>query len=91
MEWTPLAGTGLGAIVGVGSTLLADRVRRRRDVTERTRQERKEIYVACLTKYRQANEDMYAAALRPPAGVPSTSPFGRRSGRRAATRYASRR
>jgi hypothetical protein len=26
--------------------------------------------VACLTKYRQAYEDMYAAALRPPAGVP---------------------
>ncbi|MFF1723443.1 hypothetical protein [Streptomyces sviceus] len=70
MEWTTLAATGLGAFVGVGSTLLADRVRWRRDLAERTRQERKEIYVACLTKYRQAYEDMYAAALRPPAGVP---------------------
>ena len=32
MEWTPLAATGLGAFVGVGSTLLADRVRWRRDL-----------------------------------------------------------
>ncbi|MFJ8107496.1 hypothetical protein [Streptomyces sp. NPDC096132] len=69
MEWTTLAATGLGAFVGVGSTLLADRVRRHHDLAERTRQERKEIYVACLTKYRQAYEDMYAAASRPPEGV----------------------
>ncbi|MFI7504232.1 hypothetical protein ACIBVL_38295 [Streptomyces sp. NPDC049687] len=69
MEWTTLAATGLGALVGVGSTLLADRVRWRRERAERTRQERKEIYVTCLTKYRQAYEDMYAAASRPPEGV----------------------
>lgn len=59
-----LAGTGFGAVVGVGSTLLADRARWRRDLTERTRQERKDIYVTCLTKYRQAYEDMHAVALR---------------------------
>lgn len=69
MEWTTLAATGLGALVGVGSTLLADRVRWRRDLSERNRQERKDIYVACLTKYRQAYEDMYAAANSPQEGT----------------------
>ncbi|MFJ3672007.1 hypothetical protein ACIPSE_36695 [Streptomyces sp. NPDC090106] len=62
MEWTTLAATGLGALVGVGSTLLADRVRRRHDATERSRRERTEIYVACLTTFRQAHEAMRAAA-----------------------------
>jgi hypothetical protein len=57
-----LAGTGVGALVGVGSTLLVDRARWRRDATARNHQERKDIYVACLTKYRQAYESMYAAA-----------------------------
>ncbi|MET8246027.1 hypothetical protein ABZV31_17355 [Streptomyces sp. NPDC005202] len=63
MDWMTLTGTGLGALVGVGSTLLADRVRRRRDLAERTRQERKEIYVTCLSKYRQAYEAMHTAAV----------------------------
>jgi uncharacterized membrane protein YccC len=57
-----LAGTGLGALVGVGSTLLADRARWRRDAAERSRQERKEIYVACPTTFRQAHEAMRAVA-----------------------------
>ncbi|WP_367322265.1 hypothetical protein [Streptomyces sp. HUAS ZL42] len=69
MEWATLAATGLGALVGVGSTLLADRMRWRRDLAERNRQERKAIYVTCLTKYRQAYEDMYAASARPPEGT----------------------
>ncbi|MFI6657330.1 hypothetical protein ACIBL8_17655 [Streptomyces sp. NPDC050523] len=62
MEWTTLAGTGLGALIGVGSTLLADRVRWRRDAAVRDHQERRDIYVTCLTKYRLAYESMYATA-----------------------------
>ncbi|MCZ4607648.1 hypothetical protein O3S80_28580 [Streptomyces sp. Lzd4kr] len=62
MDWTTLAGTALGALVGIGSTLLADRARWRRDLADRTRQERRQIYVTVLTKYRLAYEDMYAAA-----------------------------
>ncbi|MFE7166938.1 hypothetical protein [Streptomyces sp. NPDC057616] len=62
MEWTTLAATGLGALIGVGSTLLADRARRRRDAAARDHQERKDIYVTCLTKYRLAYESMYPAA-----------------------------
>ncbi|MFJ3288899.1 hypothetical protein ACIPMW_26875 [Streptomyces sp. NPDC086669] len=63
MDWTTLAATALGAFVGVGSTLLADRVRWRRDQADRTRQERRQIYVTVLTKYRLAYEDMREAAL----------------------------
>ncbi|MFF6982148.1 hypothetical protein ACFZAV_31700 [Streptomyces sp. NPDC008343] len=63
MNGTPLAGTALGAFVGVGSTLLADRARRRRELTDRTRQERRQIHVTVLTKYRLAYEAMHAAAV----------------------------
>ncbi|MFI7410489.1 hypothetical protein ACIBU0_17685 [Streptomyces sp. NPDC049627] len=63
MDWTTLAATALGALVGVGSTLLADRARWRRDMADRTRQERKQIYVTVLTKYRLAYEAMHAAAV----------------------------
>jgi len=63
MDWTTLAGTALGALVGVGSTLLADRARWRRDLADRTRQERQQIYVTVLTKYRLAYEAMHAAAV----------------------------
>ncbi|NGO42860.1 hypothetical protein [Streptomyces ureilyticus] len=58
-----LAGTALGALVGVGATLLAERARWRREAAERARQERKEIYVACLTSFRQAHETMRAVAF----------------------------
>ncbi|MET9965553.1 hypothetical protein ABZZ80_06410 [Streptomyces sp. NPDC006356] len=57
-----MAGTALGALVGVGSTLLADRARWRRDQADRTRQERRDLYVTVLTKYRLAYETMHAAA-----------------------------
>jgi len=63
MDWTTLAATALGAFVGVGSTLLADRVRWRRDRADRTRQDRRQIYVTVLTRYRLAYEDMREAAL----------------------------
>jgi hypothetical protein len=63
VEWTTLAATGLGAVVGVGSTLLADRVRWRRETGERDRRERRDLYVSCLTRYRLAYEDMHTAAL----------------------------
>ena len=72
MEWMTLAGTGLGAIVGVGSTLVADHTRWRRDAIDRSRQERKDIYIACLTTFRQAHEAMRAVATgdqREPQGA----------------------
>jgi hypothetical protein len=62
VDWTTLTATAVGALVGVGSTLLADRARWRRDLADRTRQERKQIYVTVLTKYRLAYEAMHTAA-----------------------------
>ena len=62
MEWTTLAATGLGALIGVGSNLIPHRARWRRDAAARDHQERRDIYVTCLTKYRQAYELMHAAA-----------------------------
>lgn len=70
MDWMTLAGTGLGAVVGVGSTLLVDRARWRRDTVDRSREERKALYVACLTALRQAHEAMRAvSAGDQPPGV----------------------
>lgn len=91
MDWTTLAGTALGALVGIGSTLLADRARWRRDLADRTRQERRQIYVTVLTKYRLAYEGMYAAAAGHTEGGTRRRPCGRRSVRRAATRPVRRR
>ncbi|MGW0574612.1 hypothetical protein ACWD25_01300 [Streptomyces sp. NPDC002920] len=89
MEWSTLAATGLGALVGVGSTLLADRVRWRRDLVERTRQERREIYVSCLTRYRLAYEDMYAAAANhSPENAAAAGHVPGSTGREAAVREA---
>ncbi|MER7048949.1 hypothetical protein [Streptomyces jumonjinensis] len=34
MDWTTLLATGLGALIGVGSTLVGDRIRWRRDTSE---------------------------------------------------------
>ncbi|WP_405584594.1 hypothetical protein [Streptomyces sp. NBC_01092] len=72
MDWTTLAGTALGALVGVGSTLLADRARWRRDLADRTRQERRQIYVTVLTKYRLAYEAMHTAAVAAGRGADGT-------------------
>ncbi|MFS0694084.1 hypothetical protein [Streptomyces nitrosporeus] len=38
MEWTALAATVVGAVIGVGSTLVTDRVSWRRDTSERDRE-----------------------------------------------------
>ncbi|MFD5794384.1 hypothetical protein ACFWIO_12750 [Streptomyces diastatochromogenes] len=71
MEWAALAGTGIGAVVGVGSTLLADRAKWRRESDERTRRERRDAYVTCLTRYRLAYEDMHRAATVHRHGPPA--------------------
>ncbi|MER6502554.1 hypothetical protein ABT218_25050 [Streptomyces sp. NPDC001455] len=56
MEWTTLVSTVLGAIVGVGSTLLADRVRWRRDVGERDRETLWSSYVQFLEALTHARD-----------------------------------
>lgn len=44
MDWGTLAGTALGALLGAGSTMAADRTRWRRDHSARERSTRRELY-----------------------------------------------
>ncbi|MFI9028845.1 hypothetical protein [Streptomyces sp. NPDC053560] len=55
MQWSTMAATALGAILGVVSTLLADRVRWRRELSERDRDALRASfaeYMAALAKAR---------------------------------------
>ncbi|MFD4554309.1 hypothetical protein ACFWP5_08265 [Streptomyces sp. NPDC058469] len=48
MDWGTLAGTALGAILGVGTTLLAERSRWRRENTARERAVKQRLYAEYL-------------------------------------------
>ncbi|MFE1331492.1 hypothetical protein [Streptomyces microflavus] len=69
MEWIPLVSTALGAAIGVGSTLLADRARWRRDRAGQDLDVRRQLYAdytAALSRIRTAlnecvREDIPAA------------------------------
>ncbi|WP_329230920.1 hypothetical protein OG488_19390 [Streptomyces sp. NBC_01460] len=57
MEWIPLVSTALGAAIGVGSTLLADRARWRRDRAGQDLDVRRQLYAdytAALSRIRTA-------------------------------------
>ncbi|MFF9510129.1 hypothetical protein ACF1BU_23555 [Streptomyces sp. NPDC014724] len=56
MEWTTLVSTMSGAVIGVGSTLLADRLRWRRDAGERDREMLRSSYVQFLEALTQARD-----------------------------------
>ncbi|MFH8581851.1 hypothetical protein [Streptomyces zaomyceticus] len=43
MEWMTLAGTGLGAVLGVGATLLGEQIRWRRTVRSGVLQDRQNM------------------------------------------------
>ncbi|TQK42496.1 hypothetical protein FBY35_3910 [Streptomyces sp. SLBN-118] len=62
MEWLGLAGTGLGAIVGVGATLLADRVRWRRDSRARERETLRLLYAEYLEAIAAARDEISRAS-----------------------------
>ncbi|MET9891935.1 hypothetical protein ABZZ47_17225 [Streptomyces sp. NPDC006465] len=69
MEWTALIGTGLGAVVGVGSTLAADRLRWRRDTHERERANLQLLYaefIEALLKARDAIDQVSKQTDRSP-------------------------
>lgn len=56
MEWTALISTALGAVIGVGSTLLADRLRWKRDTGERERETLHATYAQFLEALTQARD-----------------------------------
>ncbi|MFK4070414.1 hypothetical protein [Streptomyces sp. NPDC029674] len=61
MGWGTLIGTGLGAIVGVGSTLLVDRVRWRREQDTRQEEIQRQLYgdyLAALERTRTHLKDL---------------------------------
>ena len=66
MDWGPLLGTALGAVVGVGSTLVSDRVRWRRDRTARQRDMKRQLYgeyLAALMRTRNQLKDIASSSL----------------------------
>ncbi|MFE6679286.1 hypothetical protein [Streptomyces sp. NPDC057729] len=67
MEWTTLVSTMLGAVIGVGSTLLAERLRWRRDVGERDRELLRSSYVQFLEALTQARDVISQASRAPDA------------------------
>jgi hypothetical protein len=63
MDWSSTISTLTGAIVGVGSTLLADRTRWRRDAGSKLRETRREVYTEFLSAMNRTSEALYAVAL----------------------------
>ncbi|WP_326725587.1 hypothetical protein OHT59_45560 [Streptomyces sp. NBC_00243] len=58
MQWTALISTGLGAAIGVGSTLAADRMRWRRDSRERERANLQVLYAEFIEALLGARDDI---------------------------------
>jgi hypothetical protein len=63
MGWESAISTLLGAIIGVGSTLLADRARWRRELQQRTRDTRRELYGRFLTALNESSESLWVIGL----------------------------
>ena len=59
MDWLPLISTLLGAFIGVGSTLVVDRVRWRRDQERQGRETRRTVYVEFLGALHTARESFW--------------------------------
>lgn len=62
VEWSSLVGTGLGAVLGVGATLVGEHVRWRRTTRDNRLQDRRNLYADCLVSFRKAHEAMRLAA-----------------------------
>jgi hypothetical protein len=89
MDWSTALSTLLGAVVGVGSALLVDRVKWGREQARRWQQARREAYVAYLTALHRANEAMRAVSLgEHPDGT--TMELGARAAFRAGGVYETR-
>ncbi|MEV6280931.1 hypothetical protein [Nocardia sp. NPDC051832] len=71
MEWLAIIGTLSGAVVGAGTTLLADVIRARRDKALRSNDIQRQIYVKFLTTVVQTDNAMQALAIGGP------TPLGR--------------
>lgn len=64
MDWIALVGTIGGAIVGVGSALLAERLRWRRERDQQWAQQRRAVYTEFVMASSRAHSQMRASALK---------------------------
>ncbi|AZQ36304.1 hypothetical protein EJ357_24980 [Streptomyces cyaneochromogenes] len=51
MDWVAPVSTAIGAVIGVGSALLSERIRWRRDLRGRAVEARRELYASFLTSF----------------------------------------
>ncbi|MFI0366417.1 hypothetical protein ACH35V_00975 [Actinomadura sp. 1N219] len=63
MSWIPVLSTVLGAVIGLGSVLVGDRLRWRREQSSQWLTVRREIYVGYLNALHEANQAMRAVSL----------------------------
>ncbi|HET6858741.1 MAG TPA: hypothetical protein VFH94_16830 [Streptomyces sp.] len=83
MDWGTLIGTGLGAVVGVGSTLIADRVRWKRDQGARQEDVKRQLYgeyLTALTRTRNELKELRGAAVAPDERARLAGQFYRQGG-----------
>ncbi|MFI9718479.1 hypothetical protein ACIHFE_02335 [Streptomyces sp. NPDC052396] len=80
MDWGTLVGTGFGAVVGVGSTLLSDRVRWRRDHAARQQDVKRQLYGEYLAALTRTRTDLKEV-------VRTTASAGEERARRAGDAY----
>ncbi|MGW4756277.1 hypothetical protein [Streptomyces chartreusis] len=69
MDWLPLVTAAFGAGVGIGSTLLADRARWRRDRSEQYREFRRDAYGDFFMALSQARNSLRKLATTPASAV----------------------
>ncbi|WP_326708041.1 hypothetical protein OG758_00365 [Streptomyces sp. NBC_01474] len=63
MPWIALVSTALGAVVGLGSALLSDRVRWGRERNERQLTTQRDMYVAYLSALHEVNQALRGVSL----------------------------
>jgi hypothetical protein len=68
MEWGTLAVAAVGAVFGIGATLVADVLRSRRELHQRWADTKRVVYVRFLTSLAQAHSRMTVVAFREEPG-----------------------
>lgn len=65
MQWTAIVATAIGAVIGVVSTLTADHVRWRRDLSERDRDAMRTSYAQYVEALTQARDEITQTSRDP--------------------------
>ncbi|MFE6339002.1 hypothetical protein ACFVOK_38295 [Streptomyces sp. NPDC057798] len=65
MQWTAIVATAIGAVIGVVSTLTADHVRWRRDLSERDRDALRTSYAQYVEALTQARDEITQTSRAP--------------------------